>query len=113
MYSFEEIGQWSATFACGDVEEGMPVKPGADRTAENPGDGEDFMGLVVSMSRDCMACSVQLGGMATAAYTGDAPALGFGILVSDGQGGVKTGKTGHSRLIVDVNTTDKTVTFVL
>ena len=112
-YSFEGIGQWNATFACADVAEGLPVKAGGSGTAVTAAAGEDFMGLVVATARDGKACTVQLGGMATIAYTGTAPALGYTILVSNGAGGVKTASTGHARLVVDVNTTDKTVTFVL
>ena len=112
-YSFEGIGQWNATFACGDVEEGMLAKIGDGASAVSAAADEDFMGMVVAMARDWEACTVQLGGMVTAAYTGTAPTIGWTNLVSDGFGGVKAGTGAHLRLVVYVDTDSKTVTFAL
>ena len=58
-----------------------------------------------------------LGGMVTAGYTvpaeGAAPALGWSGLSADGEGGVQADADGSTYLVVDVDTTAKTVTFVL
>ena len=63
------------------------------------------------------ACAVALGGMVTAGYTvpaeGAAPALGWSGLSADGEGGVQADADGSTYLVVDVDTTAKTVTFVL
>ena len=57
------------------------------------------------------------GGMVTAGYTvpeaGAAPALGWSGLSADGEGGVQADADGSTHLVVDVDTTAKTVTFVL
>ena len=111
--SDEGIGQWAATFACGQVSEGEMVKVSASGEVSACSDGDSFCGQVLSVGRDGSACAVALGGMVTAGYTGTAPELGWSILVGDGSGGVKTATTGHSYLVVDVDSDAKTVTFAL
>lgn len=115
--SYEGIGQWAATFACGEVAEGELVKVSANDTVASCADGEAFCGMVLSRSRGGDACTVALGGMVTAGYTvetdGTAPALGWTTLKSDGNGGVKTASSGRSYLVVDVDASAKTVTFAL
>lgn len=113
--SYDSIGQWCATFACSGVTSGKLVKVSANGTAAVCAAGNDFAGMAVSVSHGGDACSVQLGGIVTAAYTGDtAPTVGFGTLAADGSGGVKVvASGGRSHLIVSVDTTAKTATFVL
>jgi len=112
--SYQGIGQWAATFACDKAAEGELVKVVGNGTVGACGDGEAFCGQVVSVSRDGTACTVALGGMAVAAYSGDAaPALGWSGLSSDGNGGVKADAGGRSYLVVDVNEDARTITFVL
>ena len=111
--SYEGIGQWAATFACTELAEGELVKVSGSGTVAACAAGNDFCGMVLSVSRGEDACSVALGGMVTAGYTGTAPAVGWGVLVADGSGGVKTAETGREYLVVDVDTTAETVTFVL
>lgn len=111
--SYEGIGQWAATFACGAVSEGEPVKLSANGTVAACGAGDVFCGTVLSVSHGGDACSAQLGGMTTMGYTGTAPAPGYAALVADGAAGVKIGATGRSYLVVDVDTAAKTVTFAL
>ena len=115
--SYEGIGQWAATFACGEVEEGEIVKVSANGTVDACQAGDGFCGMVLSVSRCADACTVALGGMVTAGYTvpaqGAAPALGWSGLSADGEGGVQADADGSTHLVVDVDTTAKTVTFVL
>ena len=111
--SYEGIGQWAATFACTGVSEGDVVKVGANDTVAACSAGEAFCGIASSVSHGGDACSVTLGGMVTADYTGTAPSLGYGGLTADGEGGVKADASGRSYLTVDVDTGAKTVTFVL
>ena len=112
--SYEGIGQWAATFACGQAEEGQMVKitGGGEVGACAAGDG--FCGQVLSVGRDGRACAVALGGMVTADWSGDsAPALGWCGLSADGSGGVQADSAGRSYLVVDVDEAAGTVTFVL
>ena len=116
--SYEGIGQWAATFACSDVTEGEVVKISANDTVAACSAGEAFCGMVLSVSRTQDACTVALGGLVTAGYSqseddDDAPTLGWCILCGDGSGGVKTAAAGRSYLVVDVDSTSKTVTFAL
>ena len=85
--SYEGIGQWAATFACGDVQEGQVVKISAGDTVAPCSAGDGFCGVVLSKARDGGACSVALGGMVTVPCT-SAPAVGWAKLSADGSGGV-------------------------
>lgn len=108
--SYEGIGQWAATFACGEVKEGQVVKISADDTVAQCGAGDGFCGVVLSVARDGGACTVALGGMVTVPCT-SAPALGWAKLSADGSGGVKADTSGREYRVV--RTGDDTVTFVL
>lgn len=101
--SFESIGMWCATFACENAEENTVVKAGTGGTADACGAGESFCGVVRSVGRDGKACSVQLGGLTEASYSGETPETGFCRLSADGAGGVKKDESGREHLIVDVD----------
>ena len=111
--SYEGIGQWAATFACDGVSAGQVVKVSGSGEVAACADGDSFCGVVVFVARDGEACSVALGGMVRVNYTGTAPALGWSGLSADGSGGVKADSAGRSYLVVDVDSTGGTVTFVL
>ena len=116
-YSYEGIGQWAATFACEEVRAGQVVKVSGDGTVSGCGAGERFAGVALSVGRDGAACAVALGGMATAAYSGEtAPKAGWCALTADGQGGVTAAEGaagGREYLVAEVDTAAKTETFVL
>lgn len=113
--SYEGIGQWAATFACGDVSEGQVVKVSGEGTVDACAAGDRFCGTVLTVSRDGDACTVVLGGMVTTGYSGDTiPAVGWVNLAADGSGGVTVPASGgQSYLAVDVDSAAKTVTFLL
>ena len=112
--SFEGIGQWAATFACdGNVEEGNVVKISGNGKVAVCQNGDGFCGQAVVVGRDGAACTVALGGMMSASYTGTAPVLGWSALSADGNGGVKADESGHTCLVVDVDTAGMIVTFAL
>ena len=81
--SYEGIGQWAATFACSEVSEGEVVKISANDTVASCSADEAFCGMVLSVSRIGDACTVALGGMVTAGYSGSDPTLGRCILCGD------------------------------
>ena len=109
--SYEGIGQWAATFACGGVREGQVVKVSGNGTVSACEAGDRFCGTALAVSRDGTTCTVALGGMVTAAFTGTAPALGWTGLAADGRGGVQAADSGRKYLVAD--TDGETVTFVL
>ena len=112
--SYEGIGQWAATFACGQVSEGEMVKVSASGEVSACSDGDSFCGQVLSVGRDGGACAVALGGMVTAGYSGSsAPTVGWSGLAANGAGGVKVDAAGHKYLVADVDKSGMMVTFVL
>ena len=112
--SFEGIGQWSATFACGDgVKAGQMVKISGNGEVSGCAAGDGFCGMAGVVGRDGAACSVVLGGMVTAACGGTMPALGWSSLSADGKGGIKADGAGQKYLVAAVDEAAKTVTFVL
>ena len=111
--SFEGIGQWSATFACGDVQQGQVVKISGSGQVDQCADGDAFCGVVSTVGRDGAACGVVLGGMVTVPCTGSVPAPGWSGLSADGNGGVKVNSSGRQYLVAAVDESAKTVTFVL
>lgn len=109
--SYQEIGAWCATFAADEVEEGHVVKVSGNAKVSECSSGDAFCGVVSALDDD--ACSVQLGGMVSVAYSGTAPSAGFAILVADGNGGVKSAESGTVYLVSEVNTTAGTLTIKL
>ena len=92
---------------------GQVVKISGNGQVAACADGDSFCGVTEFVARDGGACSVALGGMVRVPYTGTAPTLGWESLAADGNGGVKAASTGRSYLVVDVDESDKTVTFAL
>ncbi len=92
-FSYEGIGEWCATFGCGEVTEGAVVKM-------------DGSGAV-------KACSVQLGGMAKVSFTGTAPAAGYAKLAANGSGGVSVNNAGMSYLVVETDAENQVLTIKL
>ena len=78
--------------------EGILAKISASRTAAAAGDGEAFIGPVLSVRDGLALC--QLSGICTVAYTGSAPALGYTALAANTAGGVKTVETGGRTVLV-------------
>lgn len=82
---------------------GYPCHFSANDTVANSASGADFSGVAAGV-RDGLV-TVQYAGFVTLPYSGTAPSVGYGILVADGAGGVKSAQAGRSYLIVHVDTT--------
>ena len=112
--SYEGIGALYATFSCGALTEGAPVRVSAAGTAAACGKGNEIAGVVKAVSRGKDACSVQLRGFVTLPYSGTAPSLGYNALVADGSGGGKVSdSSARQRLVVEVDAAAGQVTFLL
>lgn len=114
--SFEGIGEVVATFLndkSNVVFGGCPCKVTASGTVGNCSAGERFSGVVARATYDSVA--VQLSGYVNTYYNGTAPTVGWNSLVSNGFGGVKldTEGVGGEYLVVDVDTANKLVGFML
>lgn len=108
--SFEGIGEKLVTFIGEKVKVGDAVKVSGAGTVSACSDGESFDGFVAGLSGEY--AGVVIGGAVTAAYSGGAPGFGSVELCADGGGGVRSGK-GVKCLVVDVDETDETVTFIM
>lgn len=101
-----------ATFAAAEgLEAGALAKLSSNREVTAAGAGEAFIGLVVSV-RDHLAL-VQLAGICTLPYTGEAPAVGYAGLAADGTGGIQAAEGGRQLLITAVDSTDNTAEVLL
>ncbi len=112
-FSYQGIGEWCASFACGSVAEGAVVKMNGNGTVAACGAGDAFCGVVRALAHDGNACSVQLGGMAKVAYSGSAPEAGFVKLAADANGGVSANANGAGYLVAEVDETAHTLTIRL
>ena len=94
--------------AASGLKAGVPVAVSANDTVSAAGADAKFCGVSVNVN------GVQLSGVVTMPYTGtDAPAVGYAALASDGADGVKASTKGNTYLVLSVNTTAKTVSFML
>ena len=95
----------------GSVSPGAPVKMSGSETVVACADGNVFCGVATSQSKEHNG--VQMAGYVRMGYSGTAPAVGYGKLVADASGGVKTGASGREYLIVAVDTVGMEVGFLL
>ena len=111
-FSYEGIGQVTATFAAGkDIEPGMAVAITANGTVGLGADGGKLCGVVLTAHNGMAA--VQIGGMVEVAYTGTAPTVGWSALALNGAGAVKTASGGVSCLVAAVDTVGGTAVIKL
>ena len=104
--SYEGIGALYATFSCGALTEGVPVRVSAAGSVSACSKGNEIAGVAAAVSRGKDACSVQLRGFVTLPYSGTtAPSLGYNALVADGDA--------RQRLVVEVDATAGKVTLLL
>jgi hypothetical protein len=111
--SFDGVGQVIATFQVEDgaVDGGVVTMTG-DGTV-GLGKASDLpCGVLLDRSEDGVG-AVQVEGMATVSFTGEAPTVGYGALVCDGQGGVAKNDSGRLCLIVSVDEDGQTAVIKL
>lgn len=108
--SFEGIGELAATFYHDEANKGAPVAMSGSGCVKNCASGEAFIGVCSNVN--AMTAQVQLHGYVRLPYTGTAPAVGFSALAADGNGGVTAGGS-RTYLVLDVDTTDAVVGFML
>lgn len=115
MYSYNGIGEVAATFKDNGVAAGCVVALADSNSVEWASSGKVFHGVCLWRKNDL--ATVQVKGFATLPYSGTtAPSVGYCELVADGSGCVKvqSGVDGNvSRLVVAVDTTEMTVTFLM
>ena len=98
--------------AASGLKAGVPVAVSANDTVSAAGADAKFCGVSVNVNGGY--AGVQLSGVVTMPYTGtDALAVGYAALASDGADGVKASTKGNTYLVLSVNKTAKTVSFML
>ena len=108
--SFDGIGEKVATFINNGAEAGEPVKVSANGTVSPCSEGDVIDGICLT---DEAYAPVVIGGFVTVAYSGTAPSAGHATLSADGDGGVAADEDGVDYLIVNVDSTNGTVTIKL
>lgn len=103
-----------ATFkAANGLTAGVPVKMSANGTVDTCAAGDSFCGVASGAGKGY--ASVQMSGFISLPYSGvTPPAVGYASLAANGSGGVKVVTDGgRSLLVLEVDTTAKTVGFML
>lgn len=109
--SFEGIGEKIVTFIGENVKVGDPVRVSGPGTVSVCSAGERFNGFVTGVNGEY--AGVVIAGAVTAAYSDKAPDFGSVELCADGSGGVKSSSSGMTCLVVDLDETEQTVTFII
>ncbi|NMP37112.1 MAG: hypothetical protein GX051_03160 [Clostridiales bacterium] len=112
--SFNGFNEKILTFkTSGTVAAGAPVQLTSSGTVAASANDASFCGIAVTVSSDGFA-GVQLCGYIEVPYSGTAPAVGYALLESNGNGGVKVDTTnGRSVLVATVDTTASKVGIIL
>ena len=109
--SFGGFNSNAVTFrTTADIEGGCAVKISESNTVVPCENGDVFCGFALDCGNGYS--SVQLCGAVTSTYSGSAPKTGYEMLVSDGKG-VKASADGREYLVVAVDETAQTVTFLM
>lgn len=109
--SFGGFNENTATFkVTEEISKGTAVKMSQSGTVAPCADGEAFCGI----ANECSGgyAGVQLSGAVTAKFSGTAPEVGYERLVC-GSNGVKADGNGREYLVVAVDDTAATVTFIM
>lgn len=129
--SFGGMGDMIATFkTSGTVNAGAPVKMQGNGTVQACSNGDRFCGIALSVASDGYA-TVQLGGYIKMPYSGSNFSLGYAHALAAADGKLKadsgtqksitssgttlsvTEYTGSEVLVIEVDTTAKTVGFII
>ena len=110
--NFNGFNEKVLTFECeSKISAGTPVKMTANGKVAAAVAGDRFIGTCVYTR--CGFAAVQVEGYVTLPYTSTAPTINYAKLVADGNGGVKTDTNGSEVVVLSVDTTAKTVGFIM
>ena len=111
--SFEGIGELAATFYHDNATKGKLVALSENYKVKDCTSGEEFIGVCTNVNT--LTAQVQLHGYVKLPYTGSTtPSIGYCHLTADENGGVAaTSDTGREYLVLDVDTTNAVVGFML
>jgi hypothetical protein len=111
--SFDGVGQVLATFQVdSEAIDGGVVAMTGNGTVGLGKENDLPCGVLLNAEEDGMG-AVQVEGMATVSFTGEAPGAGYAALVCDGQGGVTKNANGRLCLVVSVDEDSQTAVIKL
>lgn len=111
--SFNGYNDNAATFEiAGNAKIGDVVKMSSNNKVANCTAGNDFCGVLKCKESDDFV-TVQLSGYVRASYSDTAPSVGYCSLAGDGVGGVKVLASARQYLVLNVDTSLKTVGFLI
>lgn len=110
--SYDSIGQECVTVRSSNhISVGAPCKFTTSNFVSACSDGNAFHGIVMSQNDDFITLAVH--GFVTVPYSGTAPTVGYCPLAAAAAGKVKKLEGAKEHLVVSVDTTMSTVTFLL
>lgn len=110
--SYDSIGQECVTVQSNNrIPLGYPCKFSNSSTVSMCSDGNAFHGIVMSQNENLITLAVH--GFVTVPYSGTAPTVGYCPLAAAAAGKVKKLEGAKEHLVVSVDTTMSTVTFLL
>lgn len=110
--SFDSIGQECITvYANSIINVGSPCKFISSRVINNCTDGNAFHGILSKQSGNIVTLTVR--GFVTVPYSGSTPTMGYCPLAAAGSGKVKKLDGAREYLVVETDTANSLVTFLL
>ncbi len=110
--NFNGFNEKVLTFECDtEIKAGAPVKITANGKVAAAAAGDRFVGICIYTR--CGYAAVQVEGYVTLPYTSTAPTVNYAKLVADGNGGVKADTNGSEAVVICVDTTAKTIGFIM
>lgn len=94
-----------------NVAAGKAVGAGSLKRAVVPAADEKFCGVCSAVKGSYV--SVILKGHAVVKYSGTSPVIGYNNLAADGNGYVKVSDNGREILVLDIDTTNRTIEILL
>lgn len=111
--AFNGFNEKTLTFkASGTIAKGAPVNMTSNATVVQTSAGGDFIGIAGKVRNGYV--EVKLNGYTKSTYSGTAPSVGKTMLGANGSGGVKVVASGGTNyLVLNVNTSDSTVEYLI
>ncbi len=110
--SFNGFNQNVLTFVSeSDIEVNTPVKMADNGEVTPCQNGDEFIGVSVTSRQGYTG--VQMTGYTKMPYSGEAPTVGYQTIAADENGGVAVAQTGKKVLVLDVDSVNKTIGFIM
>lgn len=110
--SYQSIGQECVSVnLSGTIPEGVPCTLVSASLVKKSAANDNFCGVL--LTKRGSVGSVQVRGFVTVGFSGENMRVGYVNLAADGAGKVQVNENGRSYLVIDMDTTKQTITFLL